>query len=419
MQRNPPDRFDAKILAFEGPAGTGVSGRGNSGRAAEADGGAEYIVELATHRVADPEFCLRWRALVLAGDSHQKIYQTPEFFQYQIEASQAQPDERMELLTICERSDKRLLGVVPVRLGRQELCFGFGKVMLYKTAVEMVNLMGSIPAVPGGAGLMQHLVQQLLAMFPQAKAVYMKSFPLHSEHWRQLETITAGPPLGWSLMGQWRDCHTLPLPATFEQYMEKFSAKKRYNLNRQIRQLGEQAGALDLSRVERPEQVAGLMDALGALLPAARLVGVLGAASFEALARRTLLLCYVLRAGDEVIAAVIGTRSPDAAHIHNIFVNKTYLSLSVGTTAMHLAIKDLMAEGCFHLVDFGYGTPNHDFRSSHVLQMRAQVVLFERKRAVRLLFLAHTLLDTFAEGMITRIKALRKSVLAMRRAKSA
>lgn len=418
MQRNPPGRFDAKILAFEGRAGTGASGRGQGrkGRAAAADAGAEFVVELATERVADPEFCLRWRALVLAGDSHQKIYQTPEFFQCQAEASQDQPGERMELVTICARSDQRLLGVVPVRLGRQELCFGIGKAILYKTAVEMVNLLGSIPAVPDGAALMQHLVQQLLAMFPQAKAVYMKSIPWHSEQWRQLEAITAGPPLASSLIGQWRECHTLPLPATFEHYLDKFSAKKRYNLNRQIRQLGEQAGALDLRRVERPEQVAGLMDALGALLPAARLAGVLSAASFEALARRTLLLCYVLRAGDEVIAAVIGTRSPDVVHIHNIFVNKTHLSLSVGTTAMHLALKDLMAEGCFHLIDFGYGTPNHDFRSSHVLQTRAQMVVFERKRAVRLLFRAHSLLDTFAEGMIAKIKALRKSVQAMRRA---
>ena len=410
MQRIPAaGSLDAPVLAFDSlhgaPAGREPAPRQQAG---DVRPGADYLVALATDRAADPAFCLRWRALVVAGNSHQKIYQTPEFFQFQRETCQG--GERLELLTVSRRSDASLVGVLPVRIGRQEIVFGIGKLVLYKTEVEVINLLGSVPVAPGGAALTQFIVLQLLAAFPHAKAVFMQALPLFSEYWRSLTENGGACQLGTALMGQRRECHTLPLPATFDQYLDKFSAKKRYNLNRQIRQLGEQAGALALQRVACVADVGGMMAALMALVPAARLASMLRPATFEALARRGLLLCYVLRAGDEVVAAVIGTRSPDTWHIHNIFVNKRYLSFSIGTTALHLAIKDLMAERCFGMIDFGFGTPNHDFRSSHVLDLRAQVLLFDRSRPARLLFRAHALFTAVAEGALARVKALRKAL---------
>ena len=419
MQRIPAgDSREAPVLALEKVHGDAGPARQSGSRMPAASAQPNYIVELATERSADPAFCLLWRALVVAGGSHQKIYQTPEFFHFQRETCDS--GERLELLTISRRDDRALVGVVPVRIGRQDVVFGVGKLVLYKASVEMINLLGSVPAAPGGV-LTQELGLQLLAAFPQAKAIFMQSLPLSSPHWRALQASADSAPqlLGCALMGQWRECHTLPLPATFEQYLEKFSAKKRYNLNRQIRQLAEQAGALTMQRIGRADEVTSMMAALMSLVPPARLASVLRPSTFEALARRDLLLCYVLRAGDEVLAAVIGTRSPDVWHIHNIFVNNNYLSLSVGTSAVHLAIKELMAERCFHLIDFGFGTPNHDFRSSHVLETRAQVLLFDRAQPVRLLFCAHALFNTLAERAIAKVKSWRKALRAARSAKPA
>jgi CelD/BcsL family acetyltransferase involved in cellulose biosynthesis len=198
--------------------------------------------------------------------------------------------------------------------------------------------------------------------------------------------------------------------------LEKFSSKKRYNLNRQIRQLSEQVGTLELERIERPEQVAGMIGSLDALADAGELKTIMSEQTFVALAAQGLLLSYVLRAGDQVLAAILGTRSPDTLHVHNIFVDKKLLSLSVGTSAMHLAIKDLTGLGCLNSIDFGYGTPNHEFRSSHVLETRAQVLLFDRTRSISLLFFLHRHFMAASEGVIGAVKSLRKQVQALRKA---
>jgi CelD/BcsL family acetyltransferase involved in cellulose biosynthesis len=281
----------------------------------------------------------------------------------------------------------------------------------------MISLLGSIPAVPGGSAVADYLANQMLELFPQAKAVFMQALPSRSEHWNDLlEVGASGSALSATLIGQWRDCHTMPLPASFDLYLEKFSSKKRYNLNRQIRQLGEQAGTLALERVELPQQVAGMMRSLDALVSAEEHKAILSEATFTGLAAHGLLLCYVLRAGDQVLAAILGTRSPDTLHIHNIFVDKKHLSLSVGTTAMHLAIKDLTSLGGLKSIDFGYGTPNHEFRSSHVLESRAQVLLFDRTRSISLLFFAHRHFVTLSEGLISTVKSLRKQFQSLRKA---
>ena len=396
--------IDPTVLAFESAA-TGhpiVNGALNPGRIAQ-----EFVVELATHLADDPTFCLQWTALVTAGPSHQKIYQTPEYFYFRRDS--CGPRELFELVAIKRRADGTLAGIVPVRIGFEEVVFCISKVSLLTTEVEMISLLGSMAAGPGGAAMAHYLMRELLTLFPKTKAVIMHALPRHSELWSALTAEDAhGRRFGIALMGPWRGCHTLPLPATFAQYMDKFSAKKRYNLNRQIRQLRDQAGELELLRLERPEQIPQLMTMLRALLSQGQLSHLLRETTYTALARKGLLLAYVLRSGDTVLAVVMATRSPDVVHVHNIFVTSKHQSLSVGTSVMHLAIQDVLNCGGFRMIDFGYGTPNEEFRSSHVIEDRAQVLVFNRRQPVSLLFACHSLFTRTVEGAIAGVKKVLK-----------
>lgn len=408
---------DTEILAFDA-RDDGPRSLDHVGVVADIASAHECHVELATGQEHGSAFRARWRELVLAGDSPQKIYQSPEFFDFL--AATRKPGERIELLSLIKSRDGVIAGVVPVRISTQDVAFTIGPFRLFKRNVEMINLLGSIPAIATGEHATGFLVQRMLEMFPQAEAVFMHAVPSDSNHWKQLQAIAASSKLlATGLLGQWRDCHTMPLPETFELYLEKFSSKKRYNLNRQIRQLSERAGALELVRVEQAAQVAPMMRGLESLLSPGEMGAILSETTFAAMADQGLLLSYILRAGERVVAAVIGTRSPDTLHIHNIFVDKQHLSLSIGTSVMHLAIRNLIDGGGFKSIDFGYGEPNNEFRSSHRIDMRAQVLVFKRTSGTRLLIAAHGLFHRVAESMIARAKAFRKKMQTMRKSSAA
>jgi hypothetical protein len=75
--------------------------------------------------------------------------------------------------------------------------------------------------------------------FPECEAIAMPSVPAESFLWRYClgsrsikRHFLVYIPYGKRL------CHTMSLAATFEQYLAKLSAKKRYNLNRQVRKPG-------------------------------------------------------------------------------------------------------------------------------------------------------------------------------------
>ena len=398
--------------AAPGP-GPGVPSPNPAHGAESFQAGPGFVVQVATSRAGDPAFQATWRALVAASDSPQKIYQTPEFFRYA--RASCQDGVRIEVLALVRLRDAAIVGVVPIRVGSNELKFTIGPVSLYRARVEMISLLGSIPAAPPGMDAAEFLSTQLLAMFPSAKALLMQALPRHSGHWKNLDEMAGQRELTTTLMGPWRACHTMPLPVTFDAYLAKLSSKKRYNLHRQLRLLGEQLGSLQLSRVERAEQVPALMGALQRLTMPTEWGSLLSEDTLSALATNDLLLCYVLHAGEQVVAAVVGTRSPDTLHIHNIFAERKHLALSVGTSAMHLAIKDLVALGGLRTIDFGYGTPHHEFRSSHVLETRSQVLVYNRMKPVSLLFFVHGVLFNTSEAVTCLVKSVRNTVRSLRR----
>jgi hypothetical protein len=149
----------------------------------------EFSIEIATEKAEDPAFCVLWSALVAESCGSEKIYQTPAYFQFQREVLTV---HRMELLTITRRRDAKLVGVVPVRIGAQTIDFSVGGLSLCKTDVITIRLLGSTPVAPGGAAMAQYLVQMLLSLFPEAKAVFMHALPRASELWGALATPGVG-----------------------------------------------------------------------------------------------------------------------------------------------------------------------------------------------------------------------------------
>lgn len=251
----------------------------------------------------------------------------------------------------------------------------------------MIILLGSIPAA-GGMPL-GSLGREALALFPEARAVLLQALPEQSESWQQRARWADRDGMFACLLAPWRQCHMMPVPASMDDYLGQFSAKKRYNIKRQLRLLSEAGGELSLTRIERASQVLEMRAALAEILPPLSMARVQRQATGEALAQRGLLLCYVMRAGQSVVAVIVGTRSQDALHIHRIHVDPPLRRLSAGTLAMHMAAEDVIRMACFRYIDFGYGSPRYDFNSSHIKEARAPVALVHAHSSWRHVLRAH------------------------------
>jgi hypothetical protein len=401
-------RRDGAAFVFRKSPGKGAAA-GKIGRAAT---DAEFDIELVRDETDMPGLMADWERLLSASPSPEKIYQCPAFFRYLRET--ADPlGEPCALLVARRRGDRTVIGIVPARLRRHPLQFRLGRTRCWTRDLPVVQLLGSVPMLPDHDGLLDAVVRRLLDHFPSARAVSLQALPAHL-----FGQFTRLAGMGACVIDGWRVCHTIALPATFEAYLQKLSAKKRYNVTRQVRLLATEGGPLAVTRIERAGQVPLLFDALRMLMPPPGLAAFPQQHLFERLAANGLLLSCVVTCGGEPVGAVVATSGSGKWLIHNIVSAKKYQHLSAGTSTLHLALEDMMRARACEEVDFGYGTPNRDFRSTHVHRMRGHVLLYRRAGLTPALLACHGLYGRLYAGVAGAIKRLnrRLSVWRARRA---
>lgn len=368
-------------------------------RIVEATQGFEFVA--ATADYDRPDILAAWARLLEARQGAETLYQLPGFFRY-LKETQEPGDAGTDLYIVRRQGDGRIVGIVPGRQTSQKLRFRLGTLRVYEHDVSLYQVLGSVPLLdPSEEGLSDFVFKSLLERHPRSRALLMQAVP------EELGDAMRADGLSCHVVNGWRDCHTVPLPDTVDAYLQKFSAKKRYNLSRQVRLLAKEAGEVSLVRIERPDQVAALIEGMQALQSAKKLATKQSQAKYESLARHGLLHAYLLQCGGQTAALVLGSRSNEVWHVHKICCKQEYLALSAGSSVMHLALQDTIAHFDFAYADFGYGTPNQEFRSTHVLQRRGKLMLCQRNGLTSLLFRFHGIQDRLNEAMLAQLKTIR------------
>lgn len=341
--------------------------------------------------------------MLAASSSPEKMYLSPEFFSYLAQTEDA------HLFVVRRRIDGMIVGILPVRQRTLQLAFRAGPCGSLQSHLPAVQLLGSVPMLEEHPGLLDWACRRVLDHFPAARALSMQAVPQElSGRFGALDRLRA------RVLDGWRECHTVPIPASFDDYLHKFSAKKRYNLGRQVKLLVKEAGKLEVARIEQPGQVGLLMDAVRALAPGRDFAAFPARSRFEGLAAHGLLLSYVVSCGGEPVGAIVATNGGDKWHVHNIFSAAKYHHLSVGTSALHVVLEDVMNNFSFSEADFGYGTPNRDFRSTHVLRTRGHVLVYRRGGPTAILVACHCLYGSLYEAIASRAKRWRRRLAAWR-----
>lgn len=356
-----------------------------------------YDIACITTESSAPHWTGEWRRLLAASRSPEKIYQTPEFFRFMVDTHTSTSDQ---FALFVVKQDDQVVGMVPVRISGVPLAAKLAALSLLRWQPRVVRILGSVPMLPDDPALTQQLFAHLLETFPDCAAVSMQAFP------RELAAHLQGSRHAAALLHGWRDCHTIPLPAAWPAYLAKMSAKKRYNLTRQYRLLEQAAGPLTLHRIDRSvnvrELIAG-MDALSA--GGASLAGGV-ARDYRVLAANRLLLSYVLKSAEEVVAVVTGSRYGDTWHVHHVRYAPRYRSLSAGSVALHAALEDVVSQFAFTVADIGFGKPRYRFASTHVLQARAHVLITRKRSVAALAIAAFVRYDRLHDAGVQCVRAL-------------
>lgn len=79
-------------------------------------------------------------------------------------------------------------------------------------------------------------------------------------------------------------------------------------------------------------------------------------------------------------------------------------NLSIGTSAVHLAVQDVLSHATLAHIDFGYGAPQAEFRSTHVLKTRGHVLLHRKRSGTAWLLKAHGMCDAVNAALIRQVK---------------
>lgn len=349
----------------------------------------KYTFESATNKLRDPELLTVWRQLLVSSSSPEKIYQSPEFFEYLFQTNDGH--DQIELILIRRADENEIVGVVPIRFRSESFDFGVGARVFLAPKIPVIILLGSVPLFPLIPGLLDALVKHLFVQFPLCRAVSLPALPSNSEmHTCVKDSMDLQSQFGIHVLHGWRESHSIPIPVMFDQYLQQFSAKKRFNMKRQIRLLaGHVGGELRLDRIEKPEQIEGLVKARNSIIAPKTHPTLLSQKKLQGLAQLGLLHCYALMSGDRTLAVLMATRSDNVLHLHNIYYAEDLARFSVGASALFMAIEDLTANFNFESIDLGYSNPSYNHQSSNLVEERGHILLLRRKLSMRLLSLAH------------------------------
>jgi hypothetical protein len=340
-----------------------------------------------------------WRELLVAIDDPFMIYQSPEWF----DLTRGHPDPGPIAPTLATRRDagRRLIGLVPLYPVEEPCAFPLTLGYLYKTRPkEMIHIPSGCLLLPPSDRSLDAFFASLERRIPERRIIKISNVPISGPLHRYIEESPAlrqkyasFPVPGLSRV------HMIPLPSTYDEFLAKYSSKKRYNLRRQFRQLEQHArGGLEFRRHETEGELVEFLPLWDRLLRAneGSPPTAAGIARRDELNRRMARLglrcCYSLMDGSRPIAAIVGRRYDPIYMLDITRHDPEYDAYSPGACLLHMVIEQLIGRRSLRLINFGYGDPQHDYRTTNVVRDYASYWLIPRTWETRVFQVGYSVL---------------------------
>jgi CelD/BcsL family acetyltransferase involved in cellulose biosynthesis len=329
-----------------------------------------------------------WGHILESGDDRLALFQSPEWFDH---IHSTEPDADLALADVRD-VDGYLIGLVPLVRTRHELEYSIRRANLGTASVTVLEIPGGVPPLPEDVVVYNQVFELLGQAARGLDGLFLRMVPTSSFCWRYLnESPLVRASFALFLPEGIGRNNVLELPPTFEEYMAQFKSRTRYNLRQRVKQLRERGGGeLRLQRFEAPDEVEAFLGSAG---PVAR-------RSWQARctndrvdttpfwrknlgdsAERGLLRSYVLTAGSEPCAFVLGYQGRGTFHHIQIGYDPSLANFSPGSVLHYLMFEDLILNRPPRRVSFGYGDSeykrmfgNAQFEEASVLLIRPKCI---------------------------------------------
>jgi CelD/BcsL family acetyltransferase involved in cellulose biosynthesis len=349
-----------------------------------------------------------WREMLAATEDPFMIYQSPEWFDL-MRDDPAAPDSPH--LATRRNANRELVGLVPLYPTEEPCQFPLTYGYAYKTRPKkMLHIASGRLLLPSGDRWFDGLFASLARRASEGRILKVSNVPVESPLHRYLETspLLKRQYCLFAVPGLTR-VHTIPLTPSYDEFLAKYSSKKRYNLRRQIRQLEQAArGGLELRRYDSEGSLPDffhywdqLLAGTGAPPPTPAALARREAYQ-RRLARNGLFCCYVLMDGTRPVAAIRGRRYDPVFMLDITRHDREYEAYSPGSCLLHMVIEQLIGGRSTNLINLGYGDPNAEYRATNLVLDHASYWLFPRTWKTRLFHMGYS---NFRRGL-SAVKAV-------------
>ena len=362
-----------------------------------------YLLRLVEMETVDEAFMAEWRGFSQARTAPPEL-QDPDWLRCYYKG---QPNvafhERNDITVYALYADGRLCGVAPFISRMWPLYCQFAELTLAKFPLRRFRLIGGaldFPEDPAAYDLLfNELATQLSAQTSDFDTLYLDGIPLESFLWKYLQESKIIGSRFLAYQPEPAKPHLLlRFAGTFQDYMGKFSAKHRKNINREIKRLKTgDLGQFQFVRYELPEEVPTFLEQAVKLSQKTYQWILLhrGLDDPNLLRHRLPLLAkhgwfrsYLLFCGGKACAFLLGYQCHGRFLFFEIGYDPAMASYSVGTVMQFLAVEDLFNYNRPEVMDLGTFDRYKEVLSTE-RHFRSSVFLFPRTVRSRCMRASH------------------------------
>lgn len=319
-------------------------------------------------------------------------------------------------------------GYAPFLVQNRRLKCYLGELKIFSFGLQCIRFVG-IPHFPDDSSAYDCLFTRALQL-KQADGIFFESLPTGSFLWSYLQESAFTRKLVRYAPSKTVEHFFISMPASFDEYMGKFSSKTRNTLLRRIRKLEKAAGdKLRLERVTQEDEVDSFVKNAVVVSQKTYQWHLLGLglrdperlkAELKFLARQGWARCYLLWCDEKPVAFMLCRQDHSTCYYIDVGFDPDWTQYSPGTVLQLMVLQDVFSFSRPSIFDFGTGEGEHKRFFGNSSYLETDLYLFRPKAYALFACAVHrtsSAVSSLAVGLLDRVD-LKKKIKKLIRRKS-